>query len=700
MADFLFTQFSSQNINSNTDLVTTSGRSVKGLASASYVADALATAALHAAHPQFVGRSTNNRYFRALPVNGELTVELGGALGDGLANDQPAIQATVAYAEAIGVRTVVFTAKSYRLHCPIRTSDPAGQIGHHLYDGRPIVISSPMVMRSTCHGGTRLVFRHIDGSERHNNWQTVFSSSTGEQQVWRGGAIYVKCPSAPPTDFADRPGVTLIDIALDGGIPRGSVFEWPARVSDGEGWDITDKGIEIEGDRYSGDIRLIRSKITGFRGELIYQAGEGNGELYMRSVVLGETNGNLFQSSGTNIDIDGLLGFRGLATFEGWSGRRGRMTGAVFEDCIGTGGLASGRLSPAANRNTPRRMPDELIPWFNIDAEFRNCGQVMLGSWVRGRIRLTDCFLMLDGSQVYGEGLHDLDLDVIAQVDKTGNIPAAVLLGSGTAGKMTLSDIRLRLRCCRSEEARANGRIHSLPVDYRGSMGPNVVIEQSSGEAARASAPSGNALTAITDHYPCFRGNRWLRTTNAWTATSQDMQANPQIVPRGDFMAVYANTPGTWPITLPTAGIQHGHELTIRNISNPGAFAALAASGAGAGLAATRVVASGNQIVLRFDQEALLWRETVAPPVLKATASPVIAAIPAGGVSPELSIACTGAASGMDALATPANDLGDAFEVCSVRASSGTIRFRLRNNGSAAAAPATTSWTVTAAYRA
>ncbi|MEQ1641065.1 MAG: hypothetical protein ABL881_09670, partial [Novosphingobium sp.] len=63
MPDFLFTQFSSQTINSNTDLVTTSGRSTKGIASGSYGADSLANAALRAAHPRFVGQSANGRIF-------------------------------------------------------------------------------------------------------------------------------------------------------------------------------------------------------------------------------------------------------------------------------------------------------------------------------------------------------------------------------------------------------------------------------------------------------------------------------------------------------------------------------------------------------------------------------------------------------------------------------------------------------------
>ncbi|MFM5948577.1 MAG: hypothetical protein ACKOPM_05005, partial [Novosphingobium sp.] len=179
---------------------------------------------------------------------------------------------------------------------------------------------------------------------------------------------------------------------------------------------------------------------------------------------------------------------------------------------------------------------------------------------------------------------------------------------------------------------------------------------------------------------------------------NQDIAATPQIVPRGDQMSVYANSTGTWPITLPVSGIQHGHELTIRNLSGSGIFTALAASGAGATLPATRVLASGQQITLRFDQEVSLWREVAAPPPLKASASPTIAAIPAGGLSPELAIACSGAAPGMQAQVAPTADLGPDFELCSVRVAAGSVRFRLRNNGTAAAAPPASSWNVAAAY--
>ena len=698
MPDFLFTQFSSQNINANTNLITTSGRSTLGIGSGNYVCDSIANAALQAAHPRFVGTTANGRFFRALPIAGQLPVELGGATGDGISNDQPAIQAAINYAETTGVRTLVFTAKAYRLHCPIRTGDPAGTIGEHLYDGRPLVVSSPLVMQSTCHSGTRLIFRHTDGGLRQTNWQVVNSPSTGQPMVWRGGGVFIKCPPGEPADFADRPGLTLVDMTLDGGIPQGTVFSFPARLSDGEGWDLTDKGIAVEPDRFSGDIRLIRSKVTGFRGELIYQAGTGNGELYIRSGILSETNGDLFQSCGANLDIDGLIGTKGFACFEGWSGRRGRMVSAVFEDCQSTGGLAGGRLSPAANRNTPNRMIDGLAPWLDLDAEFRNCGLVALGSWIRGRVKLTDSPLMLDSAQVYGEGLRDVDLDVISQVDKTTAIPAVLLLGSNTPGKQTLSDIRIRLRCGRTEEARANGRVHLQPVDYRGSIGPNVVIERSSGETQRASGPSGPSLTSVTDNFPCFRANIWHRTANDWAAINQDVSVIPQIVPRGDLMGLEAAAAGTWPITMPVSGIQPGHELTMHNLSGAGVFFRMAASGAGAGLPATRVLAPGAQLGLRFDGAAALWREFTPPPPLKGANTLAIAAIAAGDVSPEVTVNCPGAETGMAAEVLPTSDPGSAFETCAVRVTAGAVQFRVRNHGTVAAAPPPQTWTVTAAY--
>lgn len=115
MADFTFTQFSTQNIKTGTDLVQTTGRDTIGVAPGTYIADNLATAALFAAHPRFVGRSSNGRYFRAMPQSGQIDVMLSGAKGDGNVDDSEAIRAAYDYAAAIGADGVAFGSRPMRL---------------------------------------------------------------------------------------------------------------------------------------------------------------------------------------------------------------------------------------------------------------------------------------------------------------------------------------------------------------------------------------------------------------------------------------------------------------------------------------------------------------------------------------------------------------------------------------------------------
>lgn len=114
MPDFLFTEIADQNIHANTAVIQTRGRDVLGLGPSRYICDPLATAALQAAHPRFVAKSSNNRYFRALPEGGRIAVEVGGAKGDSSTDDGPAIRATHAYVAAIGARGVSHSAARYR----------------------------------------------------------------------------------------------------------------------------------------------------------------------------------------------------------------------------------------------------------------------------------------------------------------------------------------------------------------------------------------------------------------------------------------------------------------------------------------------------------------------------------------------------------------------------------------------------------
>lgn len=104
----LFTAFAQRAVAPDVVRLESTGHTVEGRGAASYIADALATPQLLAAHPRFVTRTANGRIFRLLPQAGALSVEQSGASGDGTANDQPAIQAAIDYAQAAGAREVLF----------------------------------------------------------------------------------------------------------------------------------------------------------------------------------------------------------------------------------------------------------------------------------------------------------------------------------------------------------------------------------------------------------------------------------------------------------------------------------------------------------------------------------------------------------------------------------------------------------------
>lgn len=115
MPDFLFAEFAGQNINSSTKVVQTNGRDLVGQGVGLYVADGFANAALFAAHPRLVARSSNKRYFRALPDGGRIPVELAGAKADGVTDDGPAIRAAANYARAISAQGIRLAPVRYRV---------------------------------------------------------------------------------------------------------------------------------------------------------------------------------------------------------------------------------------------------------------------------------------------------------------------------------------------------------------------------------------------------------------------------------------------------------------------------------------------------------------------------------------------------------------------------------------------------------
>ena len=240
MTDFLFSDIVNQNLRTGTDIILTSGRDVIGAAPWRYVSDALATAALQSAHPRFVARSSNGRYWRAVPEGGRIAVEVGGARGDGTTDDGPAIRATFAYVNAIGARGASFGSGKYRAELilpseQVLTSNPPIQLiasaGIHDYGGAAFTRLA---------GGRGLVYHpgniapiielplaaDVTAGARDFTLITGAGSNlaVGDTVMWQLGEFPYDTPETPNWSFATVEAVSGDTVRLDRPSPEGLVL--------------------------------------------------------------------------------------------------------------------------------------------------------------------------------------------------------------------------------------------------------------------------------------------------------------------------------------------------------------------------------------------------------------------------------------------------------------------------------------------
>lgn len=237
MPDFAFTEFASQNINASTKVVQTSGRETVGLGAARYIADGLATAALFAAHPRLVAKTSNNRYFRAMPEAGCVAVETAGAKGDGVTDDGPAIRAARAYAAAIGASGARHDGARYRVEKMAAgeqgiTGNPPLQLipagpgiddyggatytrqgggrGLNYHPGNPgTIVELPLAADPVA--GSREVQLAAGGGA---------ALAAGDWVLWQLGEFPYDPPVSPNWDFAKVEAVTGDLVRLDKPMPR------------------------------------------------------------------------------------------------------------------------------------------------------------------------------------------------------------------------------------------------------------------------------------------------------------------------------------------------------------------------------------------------------------------------------------------------------------------------------------------------
>jgi hypothetical protein len=472
--------------------IRTEGWSVPGLGAGDYVADALASPALAAAHPRFCVRTANGRVFRLADSAGMITAEQGGAKGDPRAtfriNDQEAFQAAVAYAAATGIERIGLAQAHYTLCCPLRRGDPADQ--HHA-DGHPIVIAADKRIHFLGLGPqrTRLSFRMPDGATFEGtrpgrNFQIVGG------KVWRGSGFFVRTRPRPPgqgrVPDGRRSGLTLEHLAIDGGTRISSSMKLGADPRDGTGWDMTHKGVWVEADGFGGDVTIRDCEMSGWRGETVYCANDFAATAVIRNSSFSQSNGQGLNFNGCAVDVDGCTISDCWLGIEGWFGiRGGRILRTAITRC-GIAGKGGGAFSlggtldfwrPHAPGKVRRRPDADENPVGTIDITCTDCKRGFLGWWVRGRLRLVDSPVLIGEPYNSADGARGVDLDVELVTDREPASSVRVLGGQGKRGDRLTEDVTLRVSVSRTARAAAAGIAPPVPVEWMGSFGPNVRVQ-------------------------------------------------------------------------------------------------------------------------------------------------------------------------------------------------------------------------------
>ncbi len=110
-------------------------------------------------------------------------------------------------------------------------------------------------------------------------------------QVVRGHGILIKGTTNPANP---RKNVTIKNLELLGGTTGFTANRsFPANVTTGDGWDITNKGIVLDFDKYLDNITINSVDVHDFRGELIYGGGNGIGKVTIYNSKMRNSNASL-----------------------------------------------------------------------------------------------------------------------------------------------------------------------------------------------------------------------------------------------------------------------------------------------------------------------------------------------------------------------------------------------------------------------
>ncbi len=476
------------------------------------------------------------------------------AVGDGTTNDTASIMAAIEALGEAGGGIVFFPTGTYR----VQPSVSGGNCITIDYDNITLLGEGPGASTLQCYvygGGTP------NGTVSGTNFEVI----TGA--VHRGHGILIKSDAINAEE--PRKNVRIEGLRIYGQCPRQTGLypladappTFPASAVNGNGWDLTHKGIALSENKKLDNITISNCWIEGFRGELVYYGGATCGEVVIK-------DSKLFDSNGSIVSMTADLTVRNCEIYDGTHGvecshfqRDMVFDGNTVRDC--TKGIVItanitytsapwGKVS--INNNTVHDCPHEgiYITGWTENVTGRGNKVIDCGSTIeKGMVRVDD---------QYSGTPHNILFEDNELIADTVDCPIAFYTTLGGTG-ITARNVKFnRNRLLQSSYGLANG--NKIAASYRHNVTSDSDVSFTNNDISGASyIPnhiSGNIVTL-----PFLSGN--IGEVDVFTSirTVGATGDNP-IYAQAERIALWAQAAGYYLVpAMKVAGVKDKQRCTI-----------------------------------------------------------------------------------------------------------------------------------------
>lgn len=623
----LFTSMAAAGLPTSVTVIGSNGFAEVGMGMASYVSDAKATAELAKSHPSACFKGDGGRYFRLKPSEtGAISPEQLGCPATG-GNAQPAIQAALDYAAAVGITRIELPADRYDLWCPIRNHGEhvtTGPSGHYMTVRENIAIigtgrGRTLLRLLNSQGGTNDIVTqpNMTYSNYHDDDTSLYAR---QQRNWMGTGINVR-PNTGLEYFK------LQNVDIDGTKtyhPNLPQAEHDATIN------LTHKCFRVQ-DVDCHRVELLNGSFRNFGGEIMYTAGgTGVREEHFENFVF-EGSPQCAINSGTGARSSYINVEAGRSYQNEILGGKGKsFVNCRFYDMTSiylAGGAGAGENAFDGPYSRPLRRAGYAPPYMTFQGvTMERCGIVILTSFAKGDLYLVDTSLALDHS---AGGVTDVDLTVTSILDAGSGATEAVSVSGpptastpipGSSVNYTItSNVKVDLTVGRTEAAKAAGRFYSQAVRVYGQlMDPESVMFTIHGTAVYRAcdllgAPVPNFTWPRIIIAPDFVPVRDSIGAGTFHYLSDGPNTATKVTLWPGVNAVEPQHNGPFRVSIDNGatGFADGQVATIVHNSNDGRPVRFPAGIGGMRLQQDRyLINRGDRIDLRWSAKAAAWIET------------------------------------------------------------------------------------------